>query len=142
MKHLFRSFVALISLGCLAAHAEGLNKEKFSRGPWENDIGYVQAVRVGNTLYISGSVGQGAMPEAIGQAFGAIKETLAHYHLDFSNVVKETIYTTDLDALKTHAGVRRPFYGEDFPAATWVQVSRLFDASMVIEVEVIAVFPE
>ena len=142
MKRLFWSLVALLSLGCLAAHAEGLKKEKFSRGAWEHDIGYVQAVRVGNTLYISGSVGQGAMPEAIGQAFGAIKETLAHYHLDFSNVVKETVYTTDLDALKTHAVVRRPFYGEDFPAATWVQVSRLYDLAHVIEVEVIAVFPE
>ena len=50
MKRLFWSLVALISLGCLAAHAEGLKKEKFSRGAWEHDIGYVQAVRVGNTL--------------------------------------------------------------------------------------------
>lgn len=142
MKHLLRAFIALIVLGCLSAHAEGLKKEKFSRGPWENDIGYAQAVRVGNTLYVSGSVGAGPMPQAIEQAFGAIKETLAHYNLDFSNVVKENAYTTDLEALKAHAGVRRAFYGEDFPAATWVQVVRLFSPDYVLEVEVVAVFPD
>ena len=37
---------------------------------------------------------------------------------------------------------RRAFYGKDFPAATWVQVARLYDPAHVIEVELIAVFPE
>jgi hypothetical protein len=38
--------------------------------------------------------------------------------------------------------VHREFCGHDFPAASWVQVSRLFEANYVIEVEIEAVFPE
>ena len=114
---------------------------RFQLGPWEDDIGYRQAVRTGNTLYISGSVGKGAMPDAIRQAYATLQKTLAHYGLTFADVVKENIYTTDLDALKANLAVRRAFYGQEFPAATWVQVSRLYDASHVIEVELVAGFP-
>lgn len=117
-------------------------KEKLNLGPWENEIGYAQAVRVGNTLYVSGSVGAGPMPQAIDAAFGSIKATLAHYGLDFRHVVKENAYTTDLEALKAAKDVRKKYYGTDFPAATWVQVVRLFQPEYVLEVEVVAVFPE
>lgn len=122
--------------------AQDLHKEKFNIGPWENEIGYAQAVRVGNTLYISGSVGEGPMPQAVDQAFGAIKKTLAHYGLDFRHVVKENAFTTDIDALKSANEVRKAYYGTDFPAATWIQISRLFSPQHVLEVEVIAVFPD
>ena len=122
--------------------AQDLHKEKFNLGPWENDIGYAQAVRVGNTLYISGSVGEGPMPQAVDQAFGSIKKTLAHYGLDFRHVVKENAFTTDIDALKAAAEVRKAYYGTDFPATTWIQISRLFSPQHVLEVEVIAVFPD
>jgi enamine deaminase RidA (YjgF/YER057c/UK114 family) len=119
-----------------------LKKQKFNLGPWENETGYAQAVRVGNTLYVSGSVGGGAMPDAIKKAYDTIARTLRAHKLSFQHVVKENVYTTDLDALKTHKAVRKTYYGTDFPAATWVQVSRLFQPEYVIEVEVIAVFPD
>lgn len=123
-------------------HAQDLRKEKFNLGPWEDQIGYTQAVRVGNTLYVSGSIGSGTMPEAIAAAFGAIKQTLAHYGLDFRHVVKENAYTTDIEALKAAQDVRKVYYGTDFPATTWVQVNRLYMPEAVLEVEVIAVFPD
>jgi 2-iminobutanoate/2-iminopropanoate deaminase len=132
----------LLALFATTLPAQNLRKEKLNIGPWENEIGYAQAVRVGNTLYISGSVGTGAMPDAINAAFGAIKQTLAHYGLDFRHVVKENAYTTDIEALKAAQDVRKPYYGTDFPAATWVQVARLYMPEAVIEVEVVAVFPD
>lgn len=119
-----------------------IQKQKFNLGPWENDIGYAQAVRVGNTLYVSGSVGGGEMPGAIRQAFDTIARTLAAHRLGFQHVVKENIFTTDLEALKANKDVRKPYYHGDYPAGTWVQVSRLYDPQYVIEVEVTAVFPE
>ena len=122
--------------------AQDLKKETYSLGPWEQDIGYTQAIRVGNTLHISGSVGWGTMPEAVEQAFGTIKQTLAHYGLDFRHVVKENAYTTDIEALKAAQDVRKVYYGTDFPATTWVQVNRLYMPEAVLEVEVIAVFPD
>ena len=135
--------VLLFATALLAADpAPALKTEKFKLGDWEDDIGYRQAVRVGRTLYISGSVGAGEMPAAIAEAYGALGKTLRHYGLGFQHVVKENIYTTQLDALKANLAARRKFYGKDFPAATWVQVSRLYDPAHVIEVEVIAVLPE
>jgi len=119
-----------------------LKTEKFRLGDWEDDIGYRQAVRVGNTLYISGTVGSGEMPAAIREAYRSLEQTLRHYGLSFQHVVKENIYTTQLEALKANLAIRREFYGKDFPAATWVQVARLYDPAHVIEVELIAVFPE
>ena len=132
----------LIALLVSTVSAQELRKEKFNRGPWENEIGYAQAVRVGNTLYISGSTGSGNMPDAIRSAFTAIKETLAAYRLDFRHVVKETAYTTDIEALKAAKEVRKTYYGSDFPAATWIQIDRLYSPETVLEVEVVAVFPE
>ena len=131
----------LLCLLASALPAQELPKEKFNLGPWENEIGYAQGVRVGNTLYISGSVGEGAMPQAVDQAFGAIRKTLAHYGLDFRHVVKENAFTTDIEALKAANDVRKKYYGTDFPAATWIQISRLFSPQHVLEVEVTAVFP-
>lgn len=138
-----KSLVALaagLTLVCSVA-AQTLPKEKLNLGPWEHDIGYAQAIRVGDTLYVSGSVGTGPMPEAVAAAFGTVQTTLAKFGLDFHHVVKETAYTTDIEALKAAKDVRKRYYGDDFPAATWVQVARLFDPAHVVEVEVVAVFP-
>jgi enamine deaminase RidA (YjgF/YER057c/UK114 family) len=119
-----------------------IEKHKFNLGPWENEIGYAQAVRVGNVLYVSGSVGGGAMPDAIKQAYDTIGRTLAAYRLGFQHVVKENIFTTDLDALKANKEVRKTYYQGDFPTSSWVQVSRLYNPLYVFEVEIVAVFPD
>jgi enamine deaminase RidA (YjgF/YER057c/UK114 family) len=121
--------------------APALKTDRFKLGDWEDEIGYRQAVRVGDTLYVSGIAGAGAMPDAIKGVYGELRQVLAHYGLTFAHVVKENAYTTDLEALKTNLAVRRAFYGRDFPAATWVQISRLYQLDQVLEVELIAVFP-
>jgi len=107
----------------------------------ETDIGYCQAVRSGNTLHISGSVGRGEMSAAIRSAYDELKKTLSENGLDFRNVVKENVYTTDLDAFIRNKDVRKQYYGDDFPAATWVQVQRLYLPAFVVEVELTAEYP-
>jgi 2-iminobutanoate/2-iminopropanoate deaminase len=116
--------------------------EKFQQGAWEDDIGYRQAVRVGQMLYISGSAAGGEMPDAIRGAYDNLDKILKAHGLTFKNVVKENLYTTDLEALKANLAIRRAYYGKDFPAATWVQVVRLYQPDQIIEVELVAVFPE
>jgi enamine deaminase RidA (YjgF/YER057c/UK114 family) len=108
----------------------------------EKDIGYSQAVRVGDTLYISGSIGAGDMASAVRQAYNELKATLKAHGLDFSHVVKENVYTTNLDDFIKNKTIRKEYYAGEEPAATWVQVSRLYDPSHVVEVELIAVFPK
>ena len=146
MKSLLRKSLCLglFLLGSftLRTAAAELRVEKYKAGDWEDDIGYRQAVRVGQMLYISGTASGGEMPNAIRNVYNDLEKTLKFYGLTFKNVVKENIYTTNLDALKANQPLRKTYYGKDFPAATWVQVARLYDPKHVLEVELIAVFPE
>lgn len=128
---------SLLSLPALA----GTELERFKGEPWEDDIGYRQAVRVGQMLYISGWAGGGAMPDAIRGTYDSLALVLKKHGLTFKDVVKENLYTTDLEAVKANQALRKSYYGKDYPAATWVQVSRLYDADHVIEVELIAFIP-
>jgi 2-iminobutanoate/2-iminopropanoate deaminase len=109
------------------------------RSALEIDIGYCQAVRVGNVLYLSGTAGQGDMPTAIRSVYERLQKALRDNGLTYADVVREVVYATDLDAFIRHKDVRKAFYGEDLPAATWVQVQRLYVPSLVVEVELTAV---
>jgi 2-iminobutanoate/2-iminopropanoate deaminase len=104
----------------------------------ETRIGYCQAVVSGDRLYVSGSVGKGAMPDAIRMAYAELGETLKAQGLTFRDVIKENVYATDLDAFIENQDVRKEFYAGDFPAATWVQVQRLYRPAYVVEVELTA----
>ena len=139
----FRAAVfALFAAPLFAADLPPPKTEKYQAGPWEDEYGYRAAVRVGNTLHVSGVTGKGPMPEAVKNVYTVLGKILARHGLNFSNVVKETVFTTDLDALKAAKDVRNPFYRGDYPAASWIGIARLFDPSHVIEVEVTAVFPD
>ena len=106
----------------------------------EADIGYCEAVRVGDTLYVSGTAGQGDMATAMASVYDRLRKTLQANGLDFSDVVKENVYATDLDAFIRNKDLRKAYFGRSFPAATWVQVQRLYVPSLVVEVELTARF--
>ncbi|HNX05377.1 MAG TPA: Rid family hydrolase [Opitutales bacterium] len=105
------------------------------------DIGYCEVVRAGDFVYISGNVGWGAMPDAVKRAYDSLGRLLGENGLSFADVVKENVYTTDMEALKAARSIRNAYYGETFPAATWVQVDRLFNEGLVLEVELVAYAP-
>jgi enamine deaminase RidA (YjgF/YER057c/UK114 family) len=88
-------------------------KQVFHLNGYEKDFGYSQAVLVDKTLYVSGSVaadqnGRLVAPGRHGgqmrAAYTNIRRTLAAHGADFDEVVKETIYTTDMDALAESLG--------------------------------------
>lgn len=126
-------------------------KQVFHLNSYEKDLGYSQAVLIGKTLYISGSVAadQNGRLEAPGDmagqmraAYSNIRRTLGAHGADFDAVVKETIFTTDMDALLKATDVRFEFYGKErLPANSWVQVQRLVDAGSLVEIEVVAELP-
>jgi 2-iminobutanoate/2-iminopropanoate deaminase len=119
--------------------------EAYHAGTWEQAIGYSQAVRAGRTVYISGTVGadeKGFAKDMEGQvklAYAAIRNTLAHFGADLSNVVKERIFTTDIEALIKCQELRKGIYGAWLPAATWVEIKRLYSPEAKLEIEVEAV---
>jgi len=108
----------------------------------EKDIGYCSALRVGNTVYLSGVTGRGPMPQAVTSVYERLKAALAAHGLTFKDVVKENVYAVDLDAFIAARAVRRPYYGDTIPAATWVQVQRLYLKDFVLEVELVAEIPK
>jgi len=141
------TLLALLFLGVTSnAYCQSnslLKKEKFNIDKQgEDNIGYTQAVKVGNTIYVSGSVGWGNMKDALKLAYDEIDKTLKHYNATFKNVVKENLYSTELDSVIANKDIRLQYYGTDYPAATWVEVKRLYNEGIVVEIEVTAVLPE
>ena len=104
----------------------------------EVNIGFCQAIRSGNTLHVSGTVGAGEMNEATRKVYDNLRRTLEANGLTFADVVKETVYTTDLEEFKKAGGIRKSYYGANLPAATWVEVRRLFLPQLVVEIEITA----
>jgi len=126
----------------LSLDASAQERKCFNLDPaFEKEMGYCQAVRVGNTLYISGTAASGDMPVAVAKVYADLKTTLAAFGLTFADVVKENVYSTDLKAFIKHHQIRKAMYTGAYPAATWLEVPRLFTPELVVEVELVAVFP-
>ncbi len=126
-------------------------KQVFHLNPYERDFGYSQAVLIGKTLYISGTVAsdQSGRPVAPGDmagqmraAYSNIGRTLAAHGAGFDEVVKETIFTTNMDVLLKATDLRFEFYSKErLPTTSWVQVQRLVDPGSLVEIEVVAELP-
>ena len=144
MKTIFLFFV-LIAAGQAHAQNNAIQKQKFHFNHSNNQdtsAGYAQAIKIDNVLYISGTVARDVTPEGITRLYSTLQKTLEHYGASFKNVVKENLYTTDIEAMKKYNDARKIFYRGDFPAATWVQINRLFMQDAKLEVELVAHLPK
>ena len=140
----FVVFIFLINTN-IAAQNNDIKKEKWHWGnalQQDTSAGYVQVVKVENVLYISGAVARDVTPEGITRVYQSLERSLKSFGATFQNVVKENLYTTDMEAMKKYNDARKVFYKGDFPAATWMGVSRLFMADAKLEVELIAHLPK
>jgi enamine deaminase RidA (YjgF/YER057c/UK114 family) len=150
MKKLLLALFLLYSTGAafaqvttVASPAKPLERKTYNLHAAENKVGYAQAVLVGNTLHISGTVASGNnMAEQVEAVYKNLERTLAHHGLTFQHVVKETVYTTDIAALAQQIELRKKFYtGSIYPAATWVEVKRLLMPQALVEIELTAIKP-
>jgi 2-iminobutanoate/2-iminopropanoate deaminase len=114
----------------------------------ENAFGYAQAVRHGDTLYVAGTLSlddgfaplhAGDMAAQIEAVYAAIRATLAAHGATLLDVVRETIYVTDMDAFVAANGARMAAYAGWHPAATAVEVGRLAFPECMVEIEVTAI---
>ena len=136
-------FIAMIVLAGELTAQQNIQKQKWHwQGDQDTSAGYAQVVKVDNILYVSGTVARDITPQGITQLYKAIERSLQQYGATFQNVVKENLYTTDIEEMKKHNDARKVFYKGDFSAATWVQISRLYMADAKLEVEVIAHLPK
>ena len=127
----------------LASCAQNVSTKitRYTMNPWEKDIGYAAVVQVGNTYHISGVTCGGLnYPSAVPECYKELQNVLGKLGLTAKNIVKENVYTLDIEKFKEQIEQRKNFYGNnDYPAATWVQVGRLYSASHLVEVELVAV---
>jgi enamine deaminase RidA (YjgF/YER057c/UK114 family) len=106
----------------------------------ERQWGYAQAVVVGNTIYVSGTVGAGeTVEEELANIYRRIDRTLRANGFTMQDIVRETAYTKDIPALAAANAVRLLAYAGHTPAATWVQITRLLAEGATVEIEVTAV---
>ena len=137
----FFLLTSLLFCGTVCVHAQDdIKKVKLhAYKEIEDQVGYTQAVKVGNTLYISGvTSSDSSMYLQIKSIMETIKQTLEKYGATMHNVVKETVYTTNLDAFIANKEIHKAFYENDYPASTWVEVKRLYLPQFMVEIEVVA----
>ncbi len=119
-----------------------------SNSPYEEIIGFSRAVRVGDTVYVSGTVSWGEDGKLVGegdvyvqarQALRNIERALIEAGASLSDVVRTRIYITDIDRWEEAARAHAEAFAAVRPAATMVEVSRLAEAAMLVEIEAVAV---
>ena len=133
--------VLVISIISFVSFAYGEDKiERKMYNPWEAEIGYSQVVKAGNTVYISGiASNKPTLEEQIEEVYLLIQNTLKDNDLDMSSIVKQVIYTTDIEAYKKLRSVSKKYFNEnEYPSSTLVQVERLYSPSHMVEIEVVA----
>ena len=110
---------------------------------------YSQAVRFGNLVFLSGQLGldpaTGTLKDGIvaqtRQSLDSIGAILTSLGLTYAHVVKTTVFVKDLDDFATVNDIYGTVFGQDAPARSCVEVSRLPKRALV-EIECIAVYPE
>jgi enamine deaminase RidA (YjgF/YER057c/UK114 family) len=116
-------------------------------GPWEGKIGYSRAVRVGTALYVSGStamtpsglVGKGDPYAQTIQTFKTIEAALKQAGASLNDVVRTRIYMANIDQWQEVGRAHGEIFGNIRPATTMVEVKRLIDPDMLVEIEADAI---
>ncbi|HIF08230.1 MAG TPA: RidA family protein [Gemmatimonadetes bacterium] len=120
----------------------------FSGAPWESQVGYCRSLRAGDRVFVTGTapVSEDGGVHAIGdgyqqavRCFEIIREALAEQGAELGHVVRTRMFVTDIDRGEELGRAHQETVGEHTPTTTMVEVSRLIDPDMLIEIEADAI---
>lgn len=122
-------------------------RENISSGaPWEDQVGYSRAVKIGNIIEVSGTApvkgGKIAGESAYEQTkvcLEIIKGALEKAGATMEDVVRTRMFVTDISQWVAIGKAHGEFFGKIKPATTMVEVSALIEEGMFIEIEATAV---
>ncbi len=121
-------------------------RQKISSGAkWEPIVGYSRALRAGNRIYVTGTTAVDESGEVVGigdayaqtvQVFRNIEKALNRLGAGLEHIVRTRMFVTDISRWEEYGRAHKEFLREVMPATTMVEISRLIDPRMLIEVEV------
>lgn len=115
---------------------------------WEKHVGYSRAVRAGNQVHVAGTTATDDEGAVVGdedpyrqtqQALSNIATALEAAGARLADVVRTRLFVVNIDHWEAIGRAHGEVFGEIRPAATMVEVNRLIDPDMLVEVEAVAI---
>jgi enamine deaminase RidA (YjgF/YER057c/UK114 family) len=125
-----------------------IRRNVYSGSPWEAKVAYCRAKRVGENVFVSGTVAvdpegkpvaPGDVYEQTRYALQKIARALSELGASLRDVVRTRTFVVDIDQFEHFARAHREAFEGVDPVATCVEVSRLVSPEYLIEIEVDAV---
>ncbi|MCC7307369.1 MAG: RidA family protein [Acidobacteria bacterium] len=121
------------------------HRERYSSGAkWEPIVGYSRAIRVGDRIYVTGTTATDVNSEIVGvgdayrqavQCILNIERALKNFDAGLENIVRTRMFVTDISRWEEYGRAHGEYFHEIMPATTMVEVSKLIDPKMLIEIE-------
>ncbi|MWV42460.1 RidA family protein [Paenibacillus sp. HJL G12] len=122
-------------------------KQVFTGSPWESQVGYCRAIRIGNRIEVAGTtaiqegevIGAGSPYEQTKFILQTIEKALKELGSDMTHVVRTRMFVTDISKWEEVGKAHGEFFKEIQPAATMVEVKALIDPLLMVEIEAEAI---